>query len=472
MKIKQLLIGLFLTVFAVFAFFPFSEWSILNNIALADEAPSAVKAPTKFPTINLAGKPSSTDTAVHNPDQYAWELFAAVNQNVPDQFQATSKDGNKTNNVLWETWADDPLTFPAKPDPANPPQWPGEKPPVKSLRQRSKVEASQPQFLQFQDSAIKDCKAENNKNTKAQPAPTCEEVRRNYATFDYIIKNNLWYTEGLAAFFDTANAKFLTGEKVQKIVDFPKGSIEVKGNWVPITEEQKKDFHWNYDENGELYGLIAMHISSKILPTWFWTTFEWEGNYGRCDYIGCHDQFGVTPTDVLPNSTINQKYEKGTLTSNLINLFKEKGLNKEFKHYRLKGAQIAFTDSTGKPNLLGNSVTESGFVPTASCIGCHARAAIRPNGKSAFPVAGFRPSIIGTGQTGNTAKIGNVEVQLPNGPLVQSYNGTPDPNWYYRIISDQGTLPEKLQSDLILDNLQMDFVWAIPINVKSVNSGE
>src|SRR5256885_12110082 len=50
-----------------------------------------------------------------------------------------------------------------------------------------------------------------------------------------------------------------------------------------------------------------------------------------------------------------------------------------------------FVTTTGLPTQLGNSITEQGFVPTSSCITCHARAAADSTGADAFPIAGFMP---------------------------------------------------------------------------------
>ena len=48
-------------------------------------------------------------------------------------------------------------------------------------------------------------------------------------------------------------------------------------------------------------------------------------------------------------------------------LFEEYGYQGEwadaYRNYRLKGSQVDFDDGEGRPLLLGNSVTESGFVP-------------------------------------------------------------------------------------------------------------
>ncbi len=84
-----------------------------------------------------------------------------------------------------------------------------------------------------------------------------------------------------------------------------------------------------------------------------------------------------------------------------------------------------FTTPTGKPILLGNSVTEATFVQTA-CMTCHSRATLSVSGVSPYPnVAGFTPDD-------------------------QSYNGTPRPEWYYADLDPSTTW-----------SLQTDFVWAI-----------
>ena len=117
-----------------------------------------------------------------------------------------------------------------------------------------------------------------------------EEVHRNKVTFDYIVENGLWYREGIAAFFDKA-AKAV-GDDVDfasKTVNLPRASIEVKANWIVIDEKDKPKFHWNYNGEGQLLGLVAMHIISKDLPNWFWCTFEHVDNPGRGDFIGIHD---------------------------------------------------------------------------------------------------------------------------------------------------------------------------------------
>jgi len=350
-------------------------------------------------------------TPINKPDYFAWQLFVYVNAPGPYQTEVTA-GGQKvsTNNALWETWASDDDTFPAQPDPTKPPTWPGKD---RGHRMKLRPRALRP----------KTAHAEGVLNPD-------EEVFRNKPAFKYIMDNQLYYTQGLAAAF-----------KNKLRVSFPTDAIEIKANWVKIKPEDKTKYHWNYDETGTLYGLVAMHISSKVLPNWFWATFEWTDNPGRSDYIGSRDTFGVTYLNSgpfqPPNATeLGKVYPAGTVTKELESLFGDAGYKEEWKaewmNYRLKGSQVDFADSTGIPTLLGNSVTEHGFVASASCITCHSRAAVAADGHDAFG-SGFKPSLPGDNQ--------------------QSYNGYPDPNWFWQILDSPN--PD-------LKCLQVDFVWAIP----------
>jgi hypothetical protein len=200
-----------------------------------------------------------------------------------------------------------------------------------------------------------------------------------------------------------------------------------------------------------------MHITSKALPNWFWATFEWAGNAGRCDFIGCHDCFGVTPHHVPSNTKqVGQVYPAGTLTPELLMMFEKGGLTgewgKQMQNYRLKGSQTDYTDSYGNPVLVGNSVTEGGFVQTASCMTCHSRAAVDSNGKSSFPIFGEKQ-----GLPLESTSPGQYQTQFT------TYNGVPDPNWFYFFT---GTASPKMI------NMQTDFVWAIPFRAQPVKKGK
>jgi len=408
------------------------------------------------PQIPCNPPPTGVDLALpmNQPDRFAWELFVQVNQKAPPAFQHTiTYQGNtfRTNSAVWETWPDDPWTFPQNPNPANPPKWP-DAPYTKRLHPKGKGSG----LTHTANLAGKGKDFILDTGTSAG-----EEVHRNRATFDYVIKNNLWYTQGIKAFVAKGAP-----------ANFPTDSIEVKGNWVSITENQKSQYHWNYDEQGNLWGLVAMHITSKAIPNWFWATFEWFGNPGRCDYIGCSDCFGFMPSFVpsntcpssgtCPPTAVGQVYaEPATMTPGLAALFAKAGYSGdwlgEYGNYRLKGSMTDFTTSTGQPILLGNSVTESSFLQTASCMTCHSRAAVTPNGEIAFGAFGEAPTL-------------PLQAAVP--PQYQSqqttYHGTPDPIWFTRY-ADQA-FPALFVPELTPLAIQMDFVWAIPFQANPVQT--
>jgi hypothetical protein len=390
--------------------------AIVLSITLAGDRNPAAGSVAEYTSQNT---PHGDLTAVNNPDMFAWQVLAQICQNAPAQTQVRSGSQSlATNNVIWETWADDGDTFPQSGKISQPPQWPGGQARPKLLRQP----AQQVVFNQLlQQSRATQAQLLGGRAGKPASGPpmeslVTEEVRRNLDTFNYIVQNNLWYTEGQEAAFNKGVS-----------IGFPTTAIEVKADWVPINTSQKPSYHWNYDSSGNLVGLVALHIITKDLPNWFWATFEWVGNDGRCDYIGCQDSFGVTPANVSPVTPVGGKYAPGTLTPALLTLLSKNNIAMEWQNYRLKGTQIDFTDSTGRPTHLGNSVTEHGFVPTASCITCHAKATVN-----------------GAGQ--------RLTVFLPNTSPVQGSLGTPDPGWFF----SNSNPPTMLY-------LQLDFVWGFAL---------
>lgn len=266
-------------------------------------------------------------------------------------------------------------------------------------------------------------------------------------------------------------------------IDFPVDSVMVKSNWLSqeraealgldndpanpyITMEITQSILDNDAKEEKfqagLYYLVALHISSKDIPNWVWATFEHVNNPGRCDYTGCNDAFGYHSPDAVAagqadnftqpltvsdglvgSSTIfatGQRYPGGELSAALDDILDGLGIGNQdqadpttptvdargWRGYRLKGSQVNFTDATGRPNRLGNSITEGGFVNSSSCMGCHARASVDANGGS--PLGVFIAELSETG--------------YPQAALM------PDPDWYYSSATD----PQ-------LEALQTDFVW-------------
>lgn len=316
---------------------------------------------------------TSGSLAMNNPDQFNWEVFARVCR--PATFQAPVPGTNaSTNNAIWETWADDSLTFPDTPHLKSPPQFPTDQQPKTKRLVPSTQQSLRHSMLQ--------------PNKLFVSLGGQEEVRRNKESFDFIIQNDLWYKEGLVKNF-AKRAPLPPAVGTYIPIAFTPGAIEVKAMWKEITESDKPNYHWNYDANGKLYGMTAFHIMTKALPNWTWATWEWVGNPGRCADMGCHDAFGVTPADIDPHkgatgmhspSSTDTPYPGGELTPELLQLFKKFGLGDEWKNYRLKGSQIDWIDATGRPTFVGNSITEDGFVNTSSCITCHSNASFDKNG--------------------------------------------------------------------------------------------
>jgi hypothetical protein len=97
--------------------------------------------------------------------------------------------------------------------------------------------------------------------------------------------------------------------------------------------------------------------------------------------MGCVDTFGANPAVTPPANqpfagvNTNNLYPSCAKTPALTALFAANKIDPAYVNYCLKGSQVDFTDATGVATRLGNSVTENGFVDTASCIGCHGRAA-------------------------------------------------------------------------------------------------
>ncbi|MGD9740610.1 MAG: hypothetical protein AB7O56_09255 [Bauldia sp.] len=221
-----------------------------------------------------------------------------------------------------------------------------------------------------------------------------------------------------------------------------------------------------------LYYLVGIAGAAKAVPNWHWYAFEHVANLGRCDYIGCNDAFGydaegvpdgfyanfvpphqasdglVTPSPVF---VTGEAYPPGTITMSLDALFAAAGIgtgtadadpntpsldDPAWRSYRLKGTQTEFTTSYGIPIIVGQSISEGGFVNSASCMTCHAQATVNAAGTPA--IASFGSSYL-LNLTG----------------YHQSTNGPPVPSWFFAPNRPNYTA------------LQTDFVWGI-FNANSI----
>jgi hypothetical protein len=240
------------------------------------------------------------------------------------------------------------------------------------------------------------------------------------------------------------------------------------------------------------YYLLAITAASKALPAWHWYAIEHVGNPGRCDFNGCNDSFGFTalgrspsgkelrqnyipphtqvaftstsrppgggPLQVSdevifdPGKTYLPKETGEQMTPELERLFREMGIGNgkstpsgnrpthedpAWKSYRLKGTQVEFVTTEGMEINVGASITEGGFVNSASCMTCHSQAGPNATGNPGLAGVGSQPRLNDFGYN-------------------QTVYGPPDLGWFY----SYGT------PNLIA--LQSDFAWGM-LNANCVN---
>ena len=227
--------------------------------------------------------------------------------------------------------------------------------------------------------------------------------------------------------------------------------------------------------------LLSFHVSTKDVPQWLWASWEHVNNFGRCDYTGCNDSYGYSSADENPDGTasnftmpktvddglksnaeiflVGQTYESGPISGELEAIFDDMDIGNEksrdktmpaptdagWRSYRLKGTQINYTNLTGHPTRLGNSITEGGFMLSSSCITCHSRAAIGAElepANTGAPLSVFQFDILNM-------------VGYP-----QSAMGIPNSDWFIK-----GTFPNPS-----MNAVQSDFMWGFPVFAKHLKT--
>lgn len=314
-----------------------------------------------------------------------------------------------------------------------------------------------------------------------------EVVFRNHPMWKYNFKNNLYNTNGLADVFNDRVKDIKKNAPYHKSnggIDFPWDSVMFKTDWLHedeakklgLTQNKKNPYITMYmsSSTGDndpgvfregLHYLMAITAASKDLPNWHWYAIEHVNNLGRCDYTGCNDSFGYYSSDDVPKGyaknyvapkTINdglkqsspifetgKPYPVEKITPELAAIFKQLSIGQKddgnakkpsvgdraWLSYRLKGIQTEFVTNEGIDTVMGNSVTEGGFVNSSSCMTCHAQATVNDSGVASQSI-GFsnKMNLIG---------------------YPQSSNGAPENGWFYY---PGATTPL---------NVKTDFVWGI-----------
>jgi hypothetical protein len=187
----------------------------------------------------------------------------------------------------------------------------------------------------------------------------------NQDTFSYILGNGIYNVNGQQAM-----------AQANQPANFPSAAFEIKTSWIWIGTDSKifKQLNGKYyivnayyalvDGSGKPNGLYqvgraaltGMHIISKPVPQWMWTTFQ---NVHDAQYTKATNKLPIAPAA----AKANQKY-RGVLQK----------MGSIFANYQLIGTQWQFVDAAGKPILLANSQIESAFQQASSCATCHATA--------------------------------------------------------------------------------------------------
>ena len=301
------------------------------------------------------------DGSLEDRQRIAWMVFARVNQLIADAENGGMSGSGRVPS--WMAWPTDPDTF-------------GSNRPFKF--------GGVPRATMMPSAEKGDLEA--GRVATADPDGANEEVNRNKISYDYLIESGLTTKLDVAAFFAKNDR-----------VEMPVGSIELKASWLQVTEGSPAPTDaLTFQFEGGTYWWRGLHIMLKMRtlpssadlfyteePSWFWTTFEFNGNPG----VSHVRESLVTQRAPLPENEIAEILKAGGLS----------GFGLE--NFAPNGTQIRFTqDGAGKtPVILGHTDMEDfAGAPNiaqaqywtqfeASCHSCHATASYNPTAKAFFP---------------------------------------------------------------------------------------
>ncbi len=349
--------------------------------------------------------------AATNPDKVAWEILTQINQraeggncldlDLPSDGRTDELLVNQTSrDTCWQRWADAGAQG-VYADPDREPEWPTNE--REMTERHPSKESREPPHATVSPISLDSAGVPSPSDEIFRPEAGVEvESRMNRATLDYIRCQGLWNKDGQVAALNEINAR-RRGE-----IQFPYGAMEVKAGWRKLCDadgrncQVKEAYYWRLkrSQDGsrqEVWGLVALHVMSKVLPNWLWATWEHKDNpeiYKVRRYR--HDAFGY-PNGDGPSMSLRELFRKAGF-----------GAGSAWRNYRLIGTQVNTVRSTGEATYLGNSVLEQPVIDSSSCMTCHTRAAV--NGKGVYLPINRRSS------PGTSAR--------------ESYNGPPDPLWF------------------------------------------
>jgi hypothetical protein len=297
-------------------------------------------------------EPRDFSAAAMASDEYAWRLFVALNW--PADLHTRQADRGAAfgsdRPVVWETWLAAGEVYLGRG--ADPGPWSAQRVAPAPARRFESVSARDLPNLRRIVAGVMVPVAD-----PIADARRLTEIHMNRATFEFIRAAQLYSVDGQ-----------LRAYAARRPITLPYGAREVKAKWRPISESERSRYHTMQltlaDGTRRLYGLTALHIASKDLPNWFWSTFEHVDNPTLADSEGwqlpSRDRFACRGESADCNRSPADIGLAGTV----------------WRFYRLRGTLTQYTDARGQPQRLANSELEFGMQRSASCITCHSRASI------------------------------------------------------------------------------------------------
>ncbi|WP_422861312.1 hypothetical protein [Flagellimonas sp. W118] len=364
--------------------------------------------------------------AMNNPSKHAWDLFLQVNHPAKDfKLERGVPDLNKKIGdpgiAVWETWkhAGSEVFLD---NGGTPPVWEdfsldpflnnkgktleaSTSTLIKNLNE-AKVGVSSFEVIQNFTKTLQEFHGEDGIFGTGGG-----ETRMNKSTFDFIVENELYNTQGLYKFReDYLN----TPEGKREPLAFDKESIEVKAMWRGFSQDELDNnldnrFYVATDSDGKKYGLTSLHIITKDVPNWFWCSFRQID--GKEPQIPEVDNYGPP------------KELKGTF----------------WEYYKLSGTQTTFTDPKGDPSLLSDTYIEDGF-EHSSCISCHSLSVVGGPGsllEDGGTLLFVEPHVIAASYDGRPGQ----------------FIGTPEPEWFKNTEGKENLIP-------------LDFVYSLSFRAK------
>ncbi|WP_299980682.1 hypothetical protein [uncultured Pseudoteredinibacter sp.] len=365
---------------------------------------------------------------INEPDKFAWQLFIELNLPAAPNKRGVADSSKKLGdegNVVWETWAlaDDVFTR----DGCKPSRWDDLKLrySTKSERMRSPVSKADLIFSQLN---------EDDFQVNFDPNEPFSETRMNQAAFDFIRNEGLYNIEGQEAFHTSG-----------RFIDLPEEAREIKSAWRVLTKEEIKSGRYHMNKaGGETYGLIALHIITKDIPQWFWSTFEHVDNPD----IDIRD----TENDLRWFDRHTNGGEKSRLPKEVIGT--------KWENYRLKGTQLDFVTLDGRPTIVANAIIERGFMGSSSCVSCHAHATIGdpinrcdPTKDKSCKAEDIRANRLPIFEDIRRQYLDPTNPKSKSSRFILGWTGTPNPELFYD--KNAGALISETRS-----YTQTDFMWS------------